>query len=273
MAVIPKVFQSRTLLDTLSVLAVGASLAAATGAVFRTIMTGSREETLWITVPPTLIVGTLWARVLRWRKTLGASGVRAAWLLSVPLAALNASLAAGIMLANDHGSGNAILSFLMGMFLGATFGAVFWVPALVATLVVFGLPIARGQSLAEQGLAGQERGDGFVGGVCAVIASAAFASSLVGPHQPGMWLLWGVAALAWCVGLATMGLAWWRDRARRAFVSDVEAGRVEGYRVEDVPEGRVLVRVVHQGEGYRVADYAEEVAALDRDGAVTRAKE
>ena len=59
---------------------------------------------------------------------------------------------------------------------------------------------------------------------------------------------------------------------RRAFVSDVEAGRVEGYRVKDVPEGRVLVRVVHQGEGYRVANFTEEIYLLDEEGRATEAR-
>ena len=62
--------------------------------------------------------------------------------------------------------------------------------------------------------------------------------------------------------------------AERALIDAARAARVGRYvkvsGVDASPEGKVLVRIVAQGQGYRVADFAEEVAALDRDGAVTR---
>ena len=51
---------------------------------------------------------------------------------------------------------------------------------------------------------------------------------------------------------------------------EVEAGKVPQFRVESAPEGRVLVRVVNPESHYRVTDYVEEVAALNREGAVTQ---
>jgi hypothetical protein len=161
------------------------------------------------------------------------------------------------------------LRFFGGMVAGVTFGAIFWIPGLILTLLVFGLPIARAQRLAAQGLAGQERGDGFVGSASAVIALLALASSFIPSGEAG-WMLSGLAAFAVALGGATLGTSLWRERLRRAFVAEVEAGRVEHFRVDASAEGKVLVRVVTQGEGYRVADYAEEVAALDGEGAVTR---
>lgn len=264
------VFRSRRLLDALAVGAVGASLAAITAAVFRLGWGSGAGSIVLVTGLPTLVLGTVWAVLLRWRQTLSKSKVRVGWVLSVPLAALNGAFAAGILLAMERG-GDTILRFLGGMVLGATFGAMFWIPGLLLTLLVFGLPIARAQRLAAQGLAGQERGDGFVGAASAAIAAVALGSSfLAARHDGGSLALAALAAFALSLGLATTAVSLWRERMRRAFVAEVEAGRVAHFRVDATEEGKVLVRVVSQGEGYRVADYAEEVAALDAQGSVTR---
>ena len=44
------------------------------------------------------------------------------------------------------------------------------------------------------------------------------------------------------------------------------------FRIDPTPEGQALVRIVSQGEAYRVADYEEEVAALDDEGNVTETR-
>jgi len=263
-------FRSRRALDALTVAAVGASLAAATAAVFRLVFSGAGNNIVLITAVPTLVLGTVWAVLLRWRATLSKSKVRVGWVLSVPLAALNGGIAGGLFLASERG-GELLLRFFGGMVAGITFGALFWIPGLILTLLVFGLPIARAQRLAAQGLAGQERGDGFVGSASAVIALLALASSFIPlARDAGGGMLRALAAFAVALGASTLGTSLWRERLRRAFVAEVEAGRVEHFRVDASAEGKVLVRVVTQGEGYRVADYAEEVAALDGEGAVTR---
>jgi hypothetical protein len=81
-------------------------------------------------------------------------------------------------------------------------------------------------------------------------------------------LVLAVAALA-CSGTALVS-ALARGRARKAFVREVEAGKVKQFRIDALPEGKVLMRVVAQGEGYRVADFEEEVALLDEAGEVRR---
>jgi hypothetical protein len=267
------VFRSRRLLDALAVLSVSTSLAAITGAVFHAMFDPKGEGSLMgvITAVPTLILGTVWAILLRWRATLSQSKLRVGWVLSVPLAALNAALASGLMFFWDHSAHDRWLSFLGGMVLGATFGAILWLPALVTTLLVFGVPIARAQRMAAEGLAGQERGDALVGASSAVIATLALgwvASTSMG--SGGSWFLLVLSTLAVVLGLATRMLSRWREGLRRAFVSRVEAGEVPQFRVDDTVQGKVLVRVVPQGEGYRVADFIEEVATLDEQGAVVR---
>ncbi len=268
----PSLFRSRRVIEALSIAAVGTALAAATGGVFRVIFGNGSMLVTAATAMSTLLLGSLWAALLRRKETLGSTGIRVGWLLSLPLAITNAALSAGVLLAFDHGSSPSLAGFLSGLLMGATFGVMFWLPGLILTLLFFGVPVAWGQRLAQKGLAGQERGDGVVGGVSALIALGAGASAFAGSHgdRAASWFLVALSAVGAALGAGVMGAAWWRDRLRRAFVADVEAGKVERYRVDTTEEGKVLVRVVHQGEGYRVADFAEEVAALDDTGAVTR---
>lgn len=255
----------------INVVAVGVAMAAATSAVFRAMFSSSDSHIVWVTAPSTLLLGTLWAALLRRQKTWRNTSVRTGWLLSIPLAMSNAALAAGLLLVSDHGGGGSLAGFLGGMFMGATFGAMFWVPGLILTLLCFGLPIARAQRLAKQGLSGQERGEAIVGAASLVISLLALANAVTAAAPTsGLWLLRTLAATGAALGASAIGVAWLSDQRRKAFVADVEAGNVPQFRVDATHEGKVLVRVVSQGEGYRVADYAEEVAALDREGQVTR---
>jgi hypothetical protein len=63
-----------------------------------------------------------------------------------------------------------------------------------------------------------------------------------------------------------MVLAWRRDRARRAFVAEVDAGRVPGLRVAALPEGPSLLRDAPPNEDPRVTDYAAAMEAFPREG-------
>lgn len=267
----PSLFRSRRFLERLADLAIGFSLAAITAVVFAGMFGWNREPMGIITGAPTLVFGTMWALLLRWRRTVFKSRVRVGWLASIPLAMSNAAVAAGLMLSMlDRGS-KPVVNFFMGMLAGATLGVMFWGPALLATLLFFGLPIARGQRLAQKGLAGQERGDGIVGLTSAVIAAVALVVSVrAGSRVSAAWFTHALAAVGMTLGALTMLTAWVRDRQRRAFVAKVEAGEVPRFRIEPSAEGKVLVRIVSQGEGYRVADFAEEVARIDETGEVTR---
>ncbi len=262
--------QHRRALAVLTSASVGASLAACTAAVFRVLFHEAAAQFALTTGAPTLLVGTVWAWMLRSPRTLRGSSIRVGWALSLPLAALNGALSAGLLLGTD-GGGLSLERFLSGAALGATLGAMFWLPAMFATLVLFGVPLAAAERLAQQGLAGRERGDRIVGLTSTVLAVLAVLFALPSQRYAGSGsvVVAALAAMAALAGLTSASLAWGRERARRAFIRDVEAGRVERFRVDDTPEGRVLVRVVTQGQGYRVADYEEEVAALDREGAVT----
>jgi hypothetical protein len=76
------------------------------------------------------------------------------------------------------------------------------------------------------------------------------------------------------IGGMAGGVAWWlaarRERERTQFVASVERGELPDFRVEDVPEGKALVRLVPQeGIAYRVTDFRAEVCMLDEDGRAT----
>lgn len=267
--------QQRRALAVFTSASVAASLAACTAAVFRVMFHEPDADFALLTGAPTLCVGFVWAWLLRSQRKVGSTSIGLGWAMSVPLAALNGALSAGLLLAIDGHRGGSLVEvlgrFLSGAALGLTLGAMFWLPSMVVTLVLFGVPLAAAERLARKGLAGRERGDRIVGLSSALLGAGALLFTLRATMRQGTGL--AVVALLAAVGvlsgLTSAALAWQRERARRAFVREVEAGRVERFRVDDTPEGRVLVRVVRQGQGYRVADYEEEIAALDREGAVT----
>lgn len=270
---IPSSFRSLRALGHLNVAGVGLSLAAVTAAVFGLSMGGAPHIAIAVGVP-TLVLGTAWARLLRWPRTLGGSSVRVAWLLSIPLAAANAGLAAALFF-GATGPHMGFVQLIVVLLMGATMGVVFWGPALAFTLIGFGLPIAWAERSARKGLSGQERGELVVGAVCALLSLMALALSFAPPIHvdgrllAGLWFTRAIAVAAMACASAAVAISASRAKRRRSFVADVEAGRVDRFRIDTTSEGKVLVRVVAQGSAYRVVDLEEEVAALDADGSVT----
>lgn len=277
---LPEAFRSLAWLRRFNVAAMGLSLAAATGSAFAAMLgrSGSYGTIALATGVPTLVCGIAWALLLRMRKTVGPSKVRLGWLASLPLAALNGALACGLLFAADARESSDLLSKLVvGLFAGATFGAFFWIPGLLATLAFFGGPLLWSQRLAARGLAGEERGERVIGiasvvlGILAIVGYAGQHPSTVAGSHPtleaaGSVFLAVAPVLAVVAGALSTGLAHARERRRRAFVADVERGEVKGYRIEDAPEGKVLLRVSTVGTLYRVANFEEEVLALDEHG-------
>jgi hypothetical protein len=282
---LPRAFRSLAALRNLNVFAVGLSMAAITAVVFF----GAFEHSLPVVMATggsTLVVGMLWALLLRWRNTVGNTKLRTGWLLSVPLAALNAAISAGLLFAfRDLSQQSFIGKFLVSALLGATFGAMFWLPALVLVLLSFGLPIAWGQRLAQRGLAGEERGEFVVGFAASAISLVALVVvTVLGPGwltssmlrsslpdaETALDLIRLLALSGFASGAASSILALARQSKRREFVDKVAAGAVEGYRVDESEEGRVLVRVQSMGQGYRVADFQEALLELDEEGDARR---
>jgi hypothetical protein len=157
-------------------------------------------------------------------------------------------------------------------------GSVTWIPVWLAMLVCYGLPIARAQTLAMAGLAGEERGEAVVGTLCMVVSVAATLALpggfawLHARRAVGPWTTLALSTLGVLCGGAATALSLARGARRRSLVADAEAGRAPGFRVVPSDDGRVLVRVASGGEGYRVADLEQELFELDARGEATRAK-
>ncbi len=286
---LPAAFQTPRALRWLNIPAVGFSLAASvvgcTVGMFK--MFDDLDGGAWIAGYsagiPTVLVGALWAWLLRIPGTVGQSRLRWGWLASFPLAALNAALSAAYFQVSGSWSGAWMLleKMLEAAVVGMTFGAILWIPALAATLLVFGLPIARAQSLAREGLSGEERGERIVGLTCAGMSLLGMGVVLFVGY-PSRWAFSGGYPLAWpfagfgvpglALGVAAAALARSREARRRAFVARAEAGQLPGYRVDPNAEGKVLVRVSSQGDGYRKADFQEEIFELDQEGRATHAR-
>ncbi len=275
---LPSAFLSARSLGRLNVAAVGITLAACTAALFDFAHFASG----WAVGVPTLILGTLWARLLRSPATVAGTSLRWGWLASIPLAALNAGLAcAAMFVTSDHE--NVFAGALGGLVAGATLGIFIWAPALVATLVCFGVPIAWSERLAARGLAGSERGERIVGIACAVLGIGALVVAMAAEPPPvadfdpflgaaavttsGHFFALALAIVGAILGLSASSIAASREQRRAAFVARVAAGAVPRFRVEPTPEGQVLIRVESRGVGaYRVADYEEELCRLDAEG-------
>lgn len=144
---------------------------------------------------------------------------------------------------------------------------------MLATLAFFGVPVSRAQRLAEQSLAGEERGERVIGIASVVLGALTLAARIkwgqtsANPgsalEMMGIVFLWATPILAVITGVLATAFARARELRRRSFVSDVESGSVAGFRVDVVPEGKVLLRVTSVGTACRVANFEEEVFALD----------
>jgi hypothetical protein len=278
--VIPSSFKTLRALRVLNIGAVGLALAGVVGAVMGLAFHGSGGhlglDLSGVETAPTLLCGVVWAWLLRRPATVGKTSIRWGWVASIPLAMSNAGLTLAVML--THLERMDLGKFLASFLLGATLGAMVWIPALLATLVCFGLPIASAQRLAKKGLAGEERGELIVGLVCAVMSLFGVAISFAGAEESGLDASVGmaiprlIALVGLIAGLLTTGLATARAARRRAFVAEAEAGKVPNYRIDATDEGKVLIRIVAQGKGYRVADFEEEVFDLDAAGEAKRPK-
>jgi hypothetical protein len=277
--VVPTSFQNLRALRSINIAAVGLALTSVVAPLL-SIVSHEVGDIGAVGGLPTLICGLLWAWLLRSPQTVGQSSIRWGWVASIPLAMLNAGLTVALLMAISISA--SLDKFFLAVVFGGIFGAIVWVPALLATLVCFGVPIASAQRLAKKGLAGEERGEWIVGLTCFVMSAVGLVVSFGMERSLGVdggvvgvieiWVPRMFALLGLLAGATSTGLARAREARRRTFVADAEAGKIPGYRIEPTEEGKVLMRIVSQGNGYRVADFEEEVFELDAEGEAMRPK-
>ncbi len=280
MPAVPAFLRTLRALRILNIAAVGLSLGAIVSGPINLVF-GEARDIVWVPGLSTLLAGTLWAWLLRLPKARVGC-------LVVPIAVANAAVSLGLMMALDgHAHGvKALKDLFVGMALGATLGALAWIPGLLLTLLFFGLPLWRARKLAERGLDGEERGEKLVGAVCAVMGGLGLACAVLAGERtwlvavalgvPGSpagvrsWIAVALGARGTAARSLAAGLAWARGRRRHAFVARAEAGAEPGFRVDATSEGKVLMRVTSHGEAYRAIDFEERIADLGEGDEVTR---
>ncbi len=261
---IPSVFRRSRLAAALNVAAIGFALAAVSASLL------SDMGRPLVVVGTTLLVGWPWATLSRARSAAGKTLFRGWWwFASAALAMFNAGLAAGL------GGRFATTDLVSGFFIGATYGVIVWGPALAATIICFGIPIARARRLASKGLAGEDKGERLVGAVSVAVSILGLALSVADLWHiegPEIWLLRGCGFLGLCTGAAAVGVALVREGRRRRFVRRAETGVMPDYEVRFTGDGKLLIRVDRQGGGYRFGEAREEVCELDEAGAATHSR-
>lgn len=310
-APLPAFFRSLRSLRRINALGVGCALGAMVGVAFGQLFgSGWFSEPLALaTSLSTLLVGTVWIEVLH--RIQGPTALKMALKRSVMLAIANAVLAQCLLcipvfFSEPRGLLETLvvgfLAFSLSVLLSASFGFVVWGLGLCFVLLVFGLPLVCSRRLARKGLAGEERGEVVVGATVLVLSLLALGAGLQrpppaqwnashglgeevavevpraplptrrAPDSPATWTLAAMGTAGLALGTTTLVLSLQRERRRRRFVIEAEAGRIPGYRVDASAEGKVLVRVARpEGEAYRAptAD-DEELFALDEQGSVTQ---
>jgi hypothetical protein len=258
---LPALFRAPAATAILNVVAVGCSLAALTGLAL------GYGSSLAV-VGSTFAFGSAWAAMLRPRAGDQERSIRRRWWYSILFAMGNAAVAASL----SYGSIGA------GLF-AATMGVFIWGPALLSTLVCFGLPLYWAQRRAERGLAGLEQGDIMVSMTSALLAAVALVLAVSRAAHPVVQDPLSVSSdgqiapvlvasgLGLLAGLIAAVTAFARDLRRREFVKAVEGGHVKGFRVDATEAGKVLLRVPEHAESYRVHSFEEELYLLDEEGA------
>jgi hypothetical protein len=253
-------------LTWLRVAAAGISLASVTGLVL-----GSALGVPPIAVQaPTLVVGCVWAALIG-----DETGKRRLWrwLASVPLAMLNAGVSCFVaQMASAEGffwrsEDSIVVRFVEACFAGATLGVVIWGPALLVTLLFFGLPIETARIQSKDGLGGADRGDAYVGLVCAFFGlltlGAARQPTPFGLLAPA-WSVSAFAVTAVLAGSTVAAVTVARLMYRSWFLRQVERGQRADYRIVEAAEGRRhLTRVRVDGGAYRSAEVTESIYEIE----------
>ncbi len=259
---LPQSFRAPVWLQRLNMLAVAASLAACTGVILQPIGNDVSDPdgsgglgTVWLgagaaSALSTFVFALVWARLLRIRDSwIG-------WALCMPLAALTSATAC------------ALCSPSLGSFmLGATLGAFIWVPALIMTLIFFGLPIYLARAAADKGMSSEDRGEAVVGAISALLATGALWFDLQTSGLDRI-VCGALAAVGAAAGALALIASWLRGRERRLFVAAVRDGRSAQFRIEEVEALPMVVRISERGHAYRSSTVAEPVVLLDESGEV-----
>lgn len=252
--------------------AIALSLAACTGAALSSMF--AEPDHLFDTEAPvgtvcaatTALFAYIWARLLRAKRFSGHAPM---WILSIPFAAANAGCAAATLVALTAPRVDVL--GVLGVALAAVIAGFFiWLPALVLTLVLYGVPIALAVSKAIKGVGGADRGERTLGLLTSLYATGALVFLGLQPHRTldeiAVSLL---AVLSVLVGSTATVISHRRVAHRVRALDAIREGSVEGYRVTEGLDGRrILVHESAQTNAYRDTQRVSEIAELDEHGDV-----
>ena len=272
----PGFFRSLGWLRALNVVGVALSLSSLVGVVFGCVLAEGEgfERTATAVIAGTLPLAVVWATLLRWRLLIRRPALTI--VVSAVLAlVVDATVA---MLRHTIWFGWGSRSFGSHLVFAMQHDLFLWAPALLGSWLGFALPVRRAQEMAQQGLAGEEMGERTVGQAVVGLSALALGLFVILPRVPQrVWrplngvvvegLMPSLAVAGLLAGALTTLLAWRREQRRAMFVRSVEQHEVPGYRIDETPAGKVLVRVATAShDSYRVADADEELFALDAQG-------
>jgi len=261
-------------------LALACAGAAGATAVFGALM---KDSVALVAGVPTLVTAGCWVGLVRLDPRFGEDcGRRARWLLALPLALVNGALGGGLFCWLTGGFGHLPSTFLGGAALGATFGIVYWGPALLATLLVLGAPLRFAERRARRGLSGEDLGGKMVGAAAATQSLIALVWQLVAQKSSGHRMSWGeaqeirrwlrpldadvgasIALLGIVAGAIVLIFSAVRSAKRKALQTRVELGLEPGFRVNLTQRGTVLVKLRAPREPFRTTNLPEEVFPLE----------
>lgn len=251
---LPTALRPMPTLRSLTALAVGLSMAAPTTALFGD---GFANTDPTGTTLATVSCGALWAWLVLPDPRQGRAPTLTSFAVAIPLAILNASLSAASLFAKDgvagHHLGDLVSSLVGGALAGATFGAVYWIPGLVLTLLWFGLPLRAARAWARRGLDDAETGLGLV---AVAAALPALATVLIAKGSAAGAL---VGVVATTLAAALVALVFARRIRRVGYLDEVGRGRVPGVRLERTRTTTRLVAHHELAEPYRANAAPDEV--------------
>lgn len=272
----PATFQASRLVRELNHAAIACSVAACTGVVITRGFAGSgfmnRAPVGLLSALSTVVYAYFWARITRDRRRHSAIG----WILSVPVAALNAGTAFALVVESEDWRpfevSRALVRAAESMASGATVGVIIWGPALIACLLAVGVPISLAIAAASQGVGGEDRGERALGLVVAGLGAIASAIVAWGgfAHEGddrGNTLL---AAAGIVCGVSASVIAHRRVADRRRLVRAAQSDDVSQWRIDKSLRSRVLVRVEAPSDAYRDTCRATALAELDERGEPVR---
>jgi hypothetical protein len=241
---------------------------------------GPTFATCWVS---TLLCGLIWGQVVRqwhWNGYLR-------WGLCVPLAAVSSGICAAIYTISNYSYyekkyNSAYLSHqyhdldvLSNMLWVMSVGSIVWVPAVLATLLVFGLPLRQVERAHAVGLFNVDRAEyklGLVAALSSLVASTVHLTFLVAFPMNWTTVVFGsLSVFGSGLGARSAVYAHRRIVAREHWIARIRAGECAGFAFATVGTLECVVQLIDVERTYRRAELRTPLLVMQPSGDVQRA--